>query len=336
MREFVHEPMKTRSSLISSIGVPASNPMYCSARSSPSPAGVGIAAVTGATCAGFVPHETIGLIADGVDDDLLVERARRPRCRARVQAGSTSPPWSRTHANVVSSGAIMPARPPPSIVMLQTVMRPSMVRLCDGGAGELDDVAGGAVDAHLADRGQDEVLGGDARAEVALVADAHGLGLLLDEALRGEDVLDLAGADAEGQRAERAVRRGVRVAADDRHARLGQPQLRPDDVDDALVLGAQRVDGDAELVAVALERLDLRAAERVLDARRDRRAVGRDVVVGGRDRAVRAADRAAGEAQAVERLRARDLVDEVQVDVDEVVGDLVGRPDLVEQGLGHG
>ena len=30
------------------------------------------------------------------------------------------------HSNVVSSGAIMPARPPPSIVMLQTVMRPSI------------------------------------------------------------------------------------------------------------------------------------------------------------------------------------------------------------------
>ncbi len=31
-----------------------------------------------------------------------------------------------THSNVVSSGAIMPARPPPSIVMLQTVIRPSI------------------------------------------------------------------------------------------------------------------------------------------------------------------------------------------------------------------
>ena len=162
-----------------------------------------------------------------------------------------------THANVVSSGAIMPARPPPSIVMLQTVMRPSIESDCDGRAGELDDVAGGAVDAHLADRGQDEVLGGDAVAELALVADPHRLGLVLDQALRGEHVLDLAGADAERQRAERAVRGGVAVAADDRHARLGEAELGPDDVHDALVLGAQRVDRDAELRAVALERLDL-------------------------------------------------------------------------------
>ena len=33
-----------------------------------------------------------------------------------------------TYSKVVSSGAIMPARPPPSIVMLQTVIRPSIDR----------------------------------------------------------------------------------------------------------------------------------------------------------------------------------------------------------------
>ena len=78
-------------------------------------------------------------------------------------------------------------------------------------------------------------------------------------------MLDLARADAERQRAERAVRGGVGVAADDRHARLGDAQLRPDDVDDALALGAERVQRDAELVAVGLERLDLPARQRVAD-----------------------------------------------------------------------
>ena len=129
-------------------------------------------------------------------------------------------------------------------------------------------------------------------------------------------MLDLAGADAEGERAERAVRGGVRVAADDRHPRLGHAQLGADHVHDPLAVGAQRVERDPELLAVALERLHLHAGELVLDARRDRRAVGRDVVVGRGERAVGAADLAAGEAQPVERLRARDLVDEVQVDVD--------------------
>ena len=81
---------------------------------------------------------------------------------------------------------------------------------------------------------------------------------------------------------------------------------------------------------------DLHAAELVADARRDRRAVGRHVVVGGGQRAVGPADAAAGEAQAVEGLRRGDLVDEVQVDVEQALGHLVGVPDLVEQRAGHG
>ena len=89
--------------------------------------------------------------------------------------------------------------------------------------------------------------------------------------------------------------------------------------------------GIAELLAVALERLDLHAAERVADARGDRRPVRRDVVVGRGQRAVRPAHGAAGEPQAVEGLRARHLVHEVQVDVEQVRRDLVGGPDLVEQ-----
>ena len=55
---------------------------------------------------------------------------------------------------------------------------------------------------------------------------------------------------------------------------------------------------------------------------------------------VRAADRAAGEAQAVERLRAGDLVDEVEVDVEEVGlalrrSDHVAVPHLLAQRLRH-
>ena len=71
--------------------------------------------------------------------------------------------------------------------------------------------------------------------QVAVDADLQRLRLVLQQGLRGQHVLDFAGADAEGQRAERAVRGRVAVAADDRHARLRQPKFRPDDVDDALV-----------------------------------------------------------------------------------------------------
>ena len=63
--------------------------------------------------------------------------------------------------------------------------------------------------------------------------DRKGLGLGLQQALRGQHMLHFAGADAKRQRAERAVRGRVAVAADDGHARLRQTQFRADDVDDA-------------------------------------------------------------------------------------------------------
>ena len=63
-------------------------------------------------------------------------------------------------------------------------------------------------------------------------------------------------------RTERAVGGGVAVAADDRHAGLGQTELRSDDVHDALFEVAHRMQPDAELVAVASQRLDLSARDR--------------------------------------------------------------------------
>ena len=84
------------------------------------------------------------------------------------------------------------------------------------------------------------------------------LGGFCSRHLRRQHVRHLAGADAERQRAERAVGAGVAVAADDHHPRLRQPQLRADDVHDPLPLAAQRVQLDAEVGAVLLQRRDLR------------------------------------------------------------------------------
>ena len=65
IREFVHEPMKTRSMRISSIAWPGRSPMYSSARSpatrssaSANVAGSGTVPVTGTTMPGFVPQVT--------------------------------------------------------------------------------------------------------------------------------------------------------------------------------------------------------------------------------------------------------------------------------------
>ena len=73
----------------------------------------------------------------------------------------------------------------------------------------------------------------------AFDGDAEGLGLVLRECLGGEDVLDFAGADAEGEasapKAPVAEVRGVGVAADDGHTGLGEAEFGADDVDDALI-----------------------------------------------------------------------------------------------------
>ena len=61
--------------------------------------------------------------------------------------------------------------------------------------------------------------------------------------------------------AERAVRAGVRVAADDRHAGQRRALLRPDHVHDALALVEVReIDLGAELLHVRVQRLDLQLA----------------------------------------------------------------------------
>ena len=56
--------------------------------------------------------------------------------------------------------------------------------------------------------------------------DGHGGRPLLGQGLGGQDVLDLAGADAEGQGAEGTVGRGVAVAADDRSCPAGSGPAR--------------------------------------------------------------------------------------------------------------
>ena len=139
-------------------------------------------------------------------------------------------------------------------------------------------------------------------------------------------MLDLGRADAERHGAERAVGGGVGIAADDRHARLGEPELRPDDVHDALLGVVHRVERDAELRAVAPQRLDLGARDLVGDRREH--VERRDVVVLGGERQIGPAHLPSRHTQTVERLRARDLVDEVEVDVEQV--GLSGLP-LVHQ-----
>ena len=78
--------------------------------------------------------------------------------------------------------------------------------------------------------------------------DAQALGLALHHGLRGEHVLELRRADAEGERAHAAMGAGVAVAADQRRAGQRQAQLGADDVDDAVAVLADVEQADAELL----------------------------------------------------------------------------------------
>ncbi len=108
---------------------------------------------------------------------------------------------------------------------------------------------------------------------------------------------------------------GVAVAADDRRARQGEALLRPDDVDDALAGVELVVIFDAEFARVLGELLHLQTALGIGDAAA---AVGRlDVVVDDGERLLRRAHLAPRHAQPLEGLRARHLVHEMAVDIEE-------------------
>ena len=200
-------------------------------------------------------------------------------------------------------------------------------------------VALAAAGADGGDHRQDHVLRADPWLQAAGQVDRHRLEAAHRQRLGGQYVLDLAGADAEGQRAQRTVRRGVRVAADDGHARLAQPELRADHVHDALLAIAERIEPDAEVGAVLAQGLQLQPGDRVGDqlqaATGDR---GRGVVVLGGDGLIRPAHRPVGLPESLEGLWAGYLVYQVQIDVEQLgfsMPDEVRVPDLLGECLGH-
>ena len=197
----------------------------------------------------------------------------------------------------------------------------------DGGSGVFDAVAGAAVGGDLADEVEDQVLGGYADGQLAVDPQFQRLGFVLEQCLRGEDVLDFAGADPEGECAQRAVGRGVTVTADDRHARLREAQLRPDDVHNALLGIVEVEQPDAKFATVFAQRVDLLFGNQVDD--RQRPIGGRNVVIGRGDGQFGSSHAAASEAEALERLRAGHLVDKLPVDVEDRLPSLVGVDDVI-------
>ena len=309
-------------------------------------------ASSGAPWPGLVPQVTNGVIRLASRVTSASKRAPSSvgSVRHHATAASQSAPCGAfgrplRYAKVVSSGAIMPALAPHSMDMLAMVIRPSMERariasprystMCPRPPPVPTWVISASTRSLAVTPGREPA--GDVH--------GHRLRPALRQRLGGQHVLHLAGADAEGERAERAVGGGVRVAADDRHARLGETELRADHVHDALVVVAERVQPHPELGAVAAQRLDLRTrrgvgdGEQVATAEAERRVgvPGRGVVVLGREGQVGTAHPAPGEPQPVEGLRAGHLVQQVQVDVEQIRLTRGGPydvrvPDLLGQG----
>ena len=154
-------------------------------------------------------------------------------------------------------------------------------------------------------------------------------------------MLDLGRADPMRQRTKCAMRCGVAVAADDRHARQRPALLGADDMHDALTDIADGVVMDAEIARVLIEGCHLNAAFLghligVLATCR-----GGHVVIRHGNGFLRRAHLAARHAQPFEGLRACDLMHEVAVDIEQagailgLMGEM-GIPDLVVKRLaGH-
>ena len=210
----------------------------------------------------------------------------------------------------------------------------------------LEDVAGPAGDPDPGNEREDDVLGPDARREGPVHPDFVRLRFPLEQRLRRQDHLDLGRPDPERQRPEGAMRAGMGVAAHDGHARLGQAQLRPDDMDDALARIADAVEGDPELATVRVQLLHL-GGRLLVEEWETAGGRGHGMISGG-DGPFGMPNGQPALAQPGECLRARDFVDEVEVNREDgrragIIGDDVVIPDLLDErsmafgfGYGHG
>ena len=233
----------------------------------------------------------------------------------------------------------MPARAPPSIDMLQTVMRPSIdsARMASPAYSMTEPVPPAVPISPMMARMMS--LASTPGGSYAVDVDQHVLGLLLDQRLRGEHVLDL---EVPMPCASAPKAPCVEVWLSPQTMVVPgsvKPCSGPTTWTMPWRLSSSLKYSTPKSRGVLGQRLDLDAAFLVVDAVR---AVGRrHVVVDDGERLLGRADLAAGHAQAFEGLRARHLVDEMAVDVEQAgavglpVDDVVVE-DLVVQGLGCG
>src|SRR5262249_40750718 len=186
----------------------------------------------------------------------------------------------------------------------------------DGAAAVLDGVPRPAADADFADHRENNVLGGNGWAQPAGDADLECFRTALEQALGGQDVSHLGRPDAERERPESAVRAGVAVAAYDGRARMSQPQLGSNHVDDALPVTAYPVKLNPKPAAIALQLRHLGGSLLVGEGQPAVRTSCRwHRMVGGGDGAFRPPYPKTSLPQQRERLGRSHLVNQVEVDI---------------------
>ena len=123
----------------------------------------------------------------------------------------------------------------------------------DGWTGKFVGVAHTTFDTQHPDDVQNQVFGIDAGLQLTLNPNPPHLELAHRQALAGQHIAHLAGANAKGNRPKRPVGGGVRVAAGDGHTRLGEAQFGGNHMHDSLAAAAEAMQRNAVVAAVALE-----------------------------------------------------------------------------------
>ena len=110
---------------------------------------------------------------------------------------------------------------------------------------------------------QGHVLGKDPGRERPVNGNPAHLQLVQSQALAGQHVTNLAGANPEGNGAKGAMGRGVGIATGNGHARLTQPQLRSNHVDNALLAAVKAVETQTMVRAVLLQGAEHGLSQRI-------------------------------------------------------------------------
>ena len=159
---------------------------------------------------------------------------------------------------------------------------------------------------------KNHVLRINTRAQFAIHIDAADLGFADGHRLRGEHVTDLAGSDAKSNGSKSAMRGCMGIAAGDCRARLSDPLLRSDDVNDALLAARKVEELDPVIVAIFTKGLDHGIRESIAEGLLA--LIGRNDVIHGCKGAGRVENLQTQIPQHAECLWAGDLVNEVRAD----------------------